>query len=95
MKLWIQLHKNHKLIAQHLLETTTQSKKKALALACEAAGEAFHISRPMILSKHETHFSNFNRTTFSLDDFIGEDTFDTMTIEIMPDKKARTQRKLQ
>lgn len=82
-RMFAYIEKNHK----KLRETTFEAA--GLADACEQMCEEFSLSRPVVLNKHLREFSDFRRVKFALHDFVGEDGFDDVTIELITDKKKK------
>ena len=54
--------------------------------------EHFDLTKPIMLDKHLSEIKRFNRTIFYADDFIEAVPFDTLEIEIIVNKKKKSDR---
>lgn len=88
MRICVQLIQNHK-IARETVVNAAGSKKAQLMSALNEGCEAFELSRPIVMKKHENEWRSFSRTAFLPDDFVGEGGFDRLVVEIIADKKKK------
>ena len=81
IRFWAKTFKDDKLVKSVIFEDfvlfNRKNFEKSVAKLCESIDEPC----PVLLSKHFGHFSEFNITSFSKNDFIENVNFDKMVIE--------------
>ncbi len=91
MRLWGIIRKKQKMIGQYTVALASADT----SAVWEAMDEILHkldLSRPVILSKHESEWENYGRTAFLPQDFIESVPFDRFEIELLTDDSGASRR---
>jgi len=89
MKLWVILYSNNKIVQQLVLEPipsipqTIEDWTPYLDEICHA----FDVPHPVMLTKHIQDMLQFSKITFKPNDFLESFHFQSLTLELLSDKK--------
>ncbi len=81
MRIWVTLHKNHKIIARADAKSAKEDAAFALMDCLEQVYKRLDLAEPVWVSKHAKELSTFGRTKFFPSDFLEPVKFDWMEIE--------------
>ena len=81
MRIWVTLHKGHKIVAR--ADASSRKADPALALmdCLEQVYKYLDLAEPVWVSKHARELSQFGRTKFLPSDFLEPVKFDWMEVE--------------
>lgn len=81
MRIWVTLHKGHKIVAR--ADASSRKADPALALmdCLEQVYKYLDLAEPVWVSKHARELSQFGRTKFLPSDFLESVKFDWMEVE--------------
>lgn len=81
MRIWVTLHKGHKIIARSDASSDLEDSAKALMDCLEQVYKHLDLAEPVWVSKHAKDLSVFGRTKFFPSDFLESIKFDWMEVE--------------
>ena len=90
MKIWIKLMKDEKIYRDTVYEQDALLVRANFEKTLRAICEKMDIPNPLVLPARIREFENFNRTVFRGSEFVESIPFDFMTIEIVPEKKKKS-----
>ena len=87
MRIWVTLHKGHKIVAR--ADASSRKADPALALmdCLEQVYKYLDLAEPVWVSKHARELSQFGRTKFLPSDFLEPVKFDWMEVEYITENQ--------
>lgn len=81
MRIWVTLHKGHKIVARANASSRKADPALALMDCLEQVYKYLDLAEPVWVSKHARELSQFGRTKFLPSDFLEPVKFDWMEVE--------------
>ena len=92
MKIWAKILKHHKITNEAVRDFPARpSDAEGWNRILAELAKPLDLACPVLLEKHLTELSRFNRTVFTPSDFIEGVSFDKFEVEIFPEKKKEKQ----
>ncbi len=93
MKVWAKVLTEHRIMNETVREFSSArpSDLEGWSVLLHALCQDLDLARPVLLNKHMNDLARFSRVVFKKADFIEAVDFDAFEIEILPEKKKRSE----
>jgi len=93
MKVWAKVLTEHRIMNETVREFSSArpSDLEGWSVLLHVLCQDLDLARPVLLNKHMSDLARFSRVVFKRADFIEAVDFDAFEIEILPEKKKRSE----